>query len=208
MARPAKEFSSFADPISGSDACFSSDGFYRWWLRRQWAPKKRRLIFIGLNPSRANARDDDPTLRRLIDFAHRWGFGDLVVLNLFARTSPDPAALRTVCDPVGIEANAVLCHWASQWSMDASMDLWCGWGEKGVFLDRSRRVQQLLNPSCHHRQKVLPEERGPLMLGLTRGGQPRHPLFAPKDKSLVSLVWAETCSIRHPETRLPDTGSY
>ena len=208
MARPVREFSTFADPISGSDAGFSADGLYRWWLRRQWEPLKRRLIFIGLNPSRANARHDDPTLRRLIDFADRWGFGDLVVLNLFARISPDPAALRAVADPVGANANAVLWHWASQWSMDASIDLWCGWGEKGAFLHRSRQVQNLLNAPCHHRQSELPQERGPLMLGLTRGGQPRHPLYAAKDRRLVPLVWAESCTIRHPETRLPVSDSY
>ena len=89
-------------------AAFSSCGQYRWWLERVWQPAAPRLIFIGLNPSRADGRRDDPTLRRLLGFGRSWGFGSLEVLNLFARISPSPAVLRRAPDPVGAEADAWL----------------------------------------------------------------------------------------------------
>lgn len=81
-----------AVPIRGR-AAFSPCGRYRWWLERLWEPGGSRLLFIGLNPSHADHRRDDPTLRRLVAFAAGWGYGSLEVLNLFALVSPDPAAL-------------------------------------------------------------------------------------------------------------------
>ena len=82
-------------------AQFSPCGRYRWWLQRCWDPQRPPLLFIGLNPSRADAQRDDPTLRRLLGFARAWGYGGLEVLNLFARISASPAALRRCADPVG-----------------------------------------------------------------------------------------------------------
>ncbi len=60
-------------------AAFSPCGHYRWWLERQWAAERPRLIFIGLNPSRADGIRDDATLRRLLGFARGWGYGALEV---------------------------------------------------------------------------------------------------------------------------------
>ena len=95
--------------VSGS-AAFSPCGHYRWWLERVWQPAAPRLLFIGLNPSRADGQRDDPTLRRLVGFGRRWGFGSLEVLNLLALISPSPAVLRRATDPVGAEADFWLQH--------------------------------------------------------------------------------------------------
>ena len=95
--------------VSGT-AAFSPCGRYRWWLERLWQPAAPRLIFIGLNPSRADGQRDDPTLRRVVGFAQRWGFGSLEVLNLLALISPSPAVLRRATDPVGAEADFWLQH--------------------------------------------------------------------------------------------------
>ena len=116
MVKPVSASSISAGPISASDASLSPDGRYRWWLRRRWSTEGASLLFIGLNPSRADARADDPTLRRLIGFAKGWGYGELLVLNLFARRSPHPAALRSVTDPVGDRNDAVLSEQAERWS--------------------------------------------------------------------------------------------
>ena len=86
-------------------ARFSRDRTYRYALGRRLvdaqgelfgtAPSPGRTVtFLLLNPSDASATRDDPTLGRLMDFAHRWGCSDLVVVNLFALVSSDPARLR------------------------------------------------------------------------------------------------------------------
>ena len=86
-------------------ARFSPCRTFRWWLWRRWDPQAPLLLFIGLNPSMADGRCDDPTTRRLMGLASRWGFGTIEVLNLYARITADPARLRHSEDPVGDQAD-------------------------------------------------------------------------------------------------------
>ena len=94
--------------LAPADAAFSACGRYRWWLWRQWHRQRPLLLFVGLNPSRADGARDDATLRRLVGFARQWDYGALLVLNLFACISPSPALLRRAADPVGAETDAWL----------------------------------------------------------------------------------------------------
>ncbi|MGB1439119.1 MAG: DUF1643 domain-containing protein, partial [Luminiphilus sp.] len=71
-------------------AGFSRCGGYRYWLKRQWSTLPG-VTLVGLNPSSADARKDDATLRRVIGFARDWGFGAVTVVNLFAWRTPRPA---------------------------------------------------------------------------------------------------------------------
>ena len=148
MARPVNASSSSAGPIWGSDASISADGCFRWWLTRRWRHGGRVLIFLGLNPSRADAERDDPTLRRLIGFAGDWGYDALVVVNLFARISASPSVLRRCCDPIGLDADAALLRWCQLWAHQEAWALWCGWGNGGSLLDRAQQVMDLLNLLC------------------------------------------------------------
>src|SRR6185503_16841447 len=59
------------------------------------------ITFVGLNPSTATATEDDPTIRRCVGFAKRWGFGRYEMANLFAWRSTDPLGLLGLEDPVG-----------------------------------------------------------------------------------------------------------
>jgi Protein of unknown function (DUF1643) len=59
------------------NAVISACGRYRYLLTRQVASGGRRTTFIMLNPSTADASNDDPTIRRCIGFAQRWGCGQL-----------------------------------------------------------------------------------------------------------------------------------
>jgi hypothetical protein len=62
MGRQVRASSTSADVISASNASFSDNRQYRWWLHRQWTFGLGLLLFIGLNPSRADGERDDPTL--------------------------------------------------------------------------------------------------------------------------------------------------
>src|SRR3954454_15761859 len=85
------------------NAVISACGRYRYLLSRQVGPGLRTATFIMLNPSTADATNDDPTIRRCIGFARQWGCGRLAVLNLFAVRATDPAEMKRADDPVGPE---------------------------------------------------------------------------------------------------------
>ena len=82
-------------------AHFSRCGRYRYALRRTFPAGQGTVLFVGLNPSTADAHVDDPTIRRCMGFAAAWGHRELWVANLFALRSPYPDALLGADDPVG-----------------------------------------------------------------------------------------------------------
>jgi hypothetical protein len=153
-------------------AFISGDGLYRYNLRRRWADGAALLI-IGLNPSTADATEDDPTIRRCIGFAKSLQYSALYMGNLFAYRATDPAMLRRVTDPIGPENDAALTALASQ-----SAGIIVAWGahEMGrpYFWDRARVVTKLLNGIKY-----------PYCFGLTKQGHPKHPLYLRADSPLV-----------------------
>ena len=172
-----------------AEAAFSACGAYRWLLHRPIAldyhsPDRHRvLLFVGLNPSRADGLRDDPTLRRLQRFSQRWGYHHLVVLNLFARISPSPSQLTRCAEPIGAENDLILRSWFDQWALQPAWDLWLGWGRGGGFKQRDQTVLKMLREVGKQRDRLPP----PFVTGLTKAGYPRHPLYLPKDVQRV--VW-------------------
>lgn len=122
------------------EAYFSDDGQYRYVLRRWWNNAKSPVTFIMLNPSTAGATVDDMTLRKCEGFAQRWGFGSLIVVNLFALIATDPDELAHHDDPVGPENDRwlhnVLSH---QWSSYVA-----AWGHKGGHQGRDQQVMEMV----------------------------------------------------------------
>ena len=81
-------------------ANFSRCRRYRYALWRRWAPGDDYVLLVGLNPSTADHRRDDPTIRRCIGFARDWGYSGLCVANLFAFRATYPRDLFAADDPV------------------------------------------------------------------------------------------------------------
>ena len=73
-------------------AWISDCGRYRYRLTRRFG-LGRDLVFVMLNPSTADADKDDQTIRKCLGFADRMGYGGIVVVNLYALRSSEPAAL-------------------------------------------------------------------------------------------------------------------
>ena len=143
-------------------AVISEDGLYRYSLSRRWARAGDRLLWIMLNPSRADANVDDPTMRRCIGFSRAWGFAALEAVNLYALRTPDPGTLRRHTDPVGPANDAFIARGAQR----AVLTI-LAWGAFPWARDRAERVRELLGA------------RELRCLGLTQSGEPRHPLYAP-----------------------------
>ena len=142
-------------------------GAYRYTLWRAWTQDLPRLLFVLLNPSRADAELDDPTLRRCMGFALDWGYGSVELVNLYAYRAPDPRTLKRVADPVG----PLNDHHIQQAARRAGKIV-VAWGAEGFLHGRDQAVQRL-----------LPQ---PLWcLGYTQGGAPRHPLYIKRDAPLL-----------------------
>lgn len=96
-----------SDLFNLNGAEFSECGKYRYLLWRKWDESKPMVMFIGLNPSTANATKDDPTIRKVKGFAQRWGFGGVYMVNLFGIISSNPKVIIQSKDPIG----EVTDHW-------------------------------------------------------------------------------------------------
>jgi hypothetical protein len=140
---------------------------YRYSLTRQWSSRNPTCLFIGLNPSTADERTDDPTIRRCMRFAQGWGYGKLVMANLFAFRATDPSVLLRIEDPIGPENDKHL----SSLSADAAIVI-IAWGANGACTYRSSHVLKLLNDT-EASAKIH-------CLGKTKDGHPKHPLYLPK----------------------------
>jgi hypothetical protein len=153
-----------------NNAIFSDDGLYRYWLSRTIASSGKRVTFIGLNPSTADAKKDDPTISRCINFAKRWDASTLIVVNLFAYRSTNPRVLKDAVDPVGPENDA----WLKKVMMESDIVI-AAWGNRGTFNGRDQVVK-----------KMFPNQLQTLRL--TKRGMPGHPLYLPSEITPIRLV--------------------
>lgn len=150
------------------DAVLSDDHQYRYRLERSWA-EGDQVTFVMLNPSTADANEDDPTLRRCVGFARAWGYAGLSIVNLYAYRATNPAELWRTSDPVGPDNDTYLR------TAGVSGDLLvAAWGGNA----KSQRVQEVVS---------LPGFERINYLRLTQAGQPSHPLYLPKD--LTPTPW-------------------
>ncbi len=142
-------------------AVISDDGLYRYRLDRWWGDGAR-VVWVMLNPSTADADEDDPTIRRVMRFSRDWGYDGCTVVNLYPLRATKPADLRRwlrrhVIAPAMIE-NA---KYVERLTVDAPLTI-AAWGAHADPDD------------------VLPPPQTWCHLGITpKTGQPRHPLFVP-----------------------------
>lgn len=151
-------------------ATFDESGLYRYRLSRRWAQGGTRAAFVMLNPSTADARRDDPTIRRCIGFAQRWGCAAVSVVNLFALRATHPPTLFAADDPVGPDNDRHIRRVCRETDVVVA-----AWGVHGARLGRDGAVLALL------------EGLELQCLGTTRGGHPLHPLYVRGDAPLVPV---------------------
>lgn len=155
------------------DAYISDDGLYRYNLVRDWDPDLSSMLFVMLNPSTADASEDDPTIRRCLGFAERENCGAIEVVNLFAFRATDPKDMLAAEDPIGPENDLVI----RQALADSDVVV-CAWGSKGSHMGRDQAVLHIIRE----------EGRTPLALRISeKTGNPWHPLYLPADSPLQEL---------------------
>lgn len=155
--------------FNAQGAAISSCGKYRWTLYRTWSHEKPKVMFICLNPSTANADIEDATTRRLRTFAHGWGFGGYILVNLFAFRATDPEQLKHVEDPIGRDNDVFIKDLSPLCS-----EIVFAWGTNGSYKGRDKQViARFPNAKC---------------IDLSKDGHPKHPLYLKGDLKLKPFM--------------------
>lgn len=150
------------------NARFSRCRTYRYSLSRGWEGGNGQVLFVGLNPSTADHRKDDPTIRRCVGFAKSWGYAGMEIVNLFAFRATYPSDLKKAPDPIGPRND----HWIRQAIAESELVIAC-WGVDGNFLGRDAEFLQ--------KQSKLH------CIKWNSSATPAHPLYLPKDLQPIPI---------------------
>lgn len=154
----------------------SACGQYRYVLTRTWDERVPSVVWIMHNPSTADGSTDDPTIRRCMGFARRWGMGGIKVVNLSAMRSSNPRMVSSR-DFGGSEAD----RWIRRVIALSSCTVVAAWGALRDTMDK--RAEDIT--------RMVLDAGGQLCcLGITKAGHPRHPLYVRGDAPLQIWPWA------------------
>jgi hypothetical protein len=148
-------------------ADISEDGLYRYWLSRRISMGERTVVFVGLNPSTADAAQDDPTIRKCVGFAQRWGYDWIYMANLYAWRATDPKRLVRFAKDYSLQAVGPNNQDALKWMTQKADVVVAAWGQTRLCDYATTLSRIVLN---------LPQTR---CLGQNNDGTPKHPLYLP-----------------------------
>jgi len=158
-------------------ATFSKCGRYRQALTRDWTPpgtNPKAVLFIGMNPSVADADASDPTCHRELMFARAWGFTRYLKGNVldWRATSPKdiPSDPDIACSRDNILALVDMANEADLVVM-----------AYGKLHPRFDVVVQRALSAVYETGHALK------CLGLNKDGSAKHPLYLRKDTPLTSF---------------------
>lgn len=152
-------------------AVISPCGKFRYRLWRRWGDGSA-CTFIMLNPSTADANENDPTIRKCIGFAERLGYSGIEVVNLYAFRATKPSVLKAAGYPKGPENDGHILAAAK-----AGVIVICAWGANARGLTRPDTVLVMLREA----------DIVPTALAFTADGLPSHPLMLPYTCDLVGM---------------------
>lgn len=175
-------------------AMFDKEERCRFALTRVWDGdlSKKTALFVMLNPSTADEKVDDPTIRRCVGFARREGCGGLMVVNLSAwrATKPSEMLAQVAAGNDQQDKNTAVIQWAwsrlLHWDSDRVLDQLTGdaAGDSPVIMAWGATSNDLLDKRKRMILRRFWVERRVKCLGQTSKGEPRHPLMVRADQPL------------------------
>jgi hypothetical protein len=178
---------SFTPTIIDSGAELSADKVHRYLLYRTWDYNLPRIMFIGLNPSRATGSVTDATITRCINHAHRWGFGSMYFANLYSFRTPyvhrkDMEALdveeqwEPLIENLHIAYNSHTDLRLTDMILKSERVVCC-WGNFSFVQPRVDAVMKL----------IAAADKQPWCMGRNKNASPKHPLYLSKTTQLELL---------------------
>ena len=150
-----------------NNAVFSDCRKYRYALWRIWDNSKPSIMFIGLNPSSASENANDPTIRRVIAFAKKWGYGGVYMMNCFPFISTDPSVLKEFYDTPFHDVEDFENFRQLLEVSKKCKEIVFAWGNFEVVKERANSIS-----------KHFPEAKA---LIKNKDGSPRHPLYVSRN---------------------------
>jgi hypothetical protein len=158
-----------------SDAGISADKLYRWWLFRCWAANLPLIIWIMMNPSTADHNKNDPTILKVIRYSTRWGFGAVLVLNIYAFRASKPENMpEDLHARIGVRNNwwiKLIFRYAAR----RKIPVICAWGVKHQ--ERGKVIRYFA--------KAYKLKLKCLEMGLN--GEPKHPRWLAESLDPIKL---------------------
>lgn len=155
----------------------SSENKYRYALGTL---SDKILFVIGLNPSTADDKVADPTIKKVMGFAEQNGYNSFVMLNLYPERTPYPDDLPLEADNVQLEKNVQIISELIKSQNEA--DVLLAWGNN---IYRRNYLLQSINLIY---KSLSSHEINWLRIGdLTKCGQPRHPLYISYQKTFCRM---------------------
>lgn len=161
----------FDDKLSG--AKFSNDRRFRYILWRVWDELLPKVMFIGLNPSKANEGADDNTITKVCKIAKHNGFGGVYMMNCFPFVSTNPDDM-VLCEPESFEWK-VNNDWLEFASKECA-EIVFAWGNFKV-VSKMKRDEYL--------KKLFPNARA---LHINNNGSPKHPLYCKDESKFIPYI--------------------
>jgi len=160
-----------------NDAIISDDELYRYLLTRWWGdmltPEGAGILpVVMLNPSKADAKHDDPTVRKVIGFAKRLGYYGAAIVNKYGLRATDPAELELAADPVGEDNDFWIETLFAMTPVNS--DVLVAWGQPGPKAFAAARTERIVEIAAKFAKRLVAlkvNEVGP------RAGHPSHPLM-------------------------------
>lgn len=150
-------------------AVLSPCGDYRYRLERDLGRTDPVVLVIMVNPSTADAVEDDATIRKLRGFGRVYGWGRFMVGNLFAYRTKDVRKLKLVDDPVGLDNDMHL-----MFMMREAEKIVVAWGpitkQPALLRARFRKIVHMARLAGKPLFSI-----GPTAMD----GHPKHPLMLP-----------------------------
>ena len=112
-----------------TNAVISDCGKYRYELYRTWDEKKKKVLFIMLNPSTADIHNNDLTTIRCMNFAKKWGYGGIMIGNIYPFRAKRPKDLKKWIGDDSIDMKLYSSNVDHVYDMAQRADLVvCAWG--------------------------------------------------------------------------------
>ena len=162
--------------LGPAGARFSRCRRWRYLLWRSWDPSRPAANFLMLNPSTADELRLDPSCTRARNYAAAWGFGAVLITNLFGWRATDPEDMKAVRDPVGRGNDRAILEAARRSALVV-----CAWGNHGEHRGRAAEVVRWLR---YHRIALK-------CLKMNSSGHPAHPLYLPA--GIEARAWRPAC---------------